>query len=80
MIRFIPDYSKTGGGSSKNEVEGISLQLTKGSGDIFCQDHSEYDNQMMVAVASNGFGVKILDVCCENFRQSLIEHYGDFIY
>lgn len=80
MIRFIPDYSVSSSGSSKNEVEGLVQQLTSGSGHIFCEHHPEYENVMKCAVASNGFGVKIVDVCCDQFRQKLTEHFGEALY
>lgn len=80
MIRFIPDYSISTSGSSKNEAEGLSTQLTKESGHIFCSDHPDYENVMLCAVASNGLGVKIVDTCCDKFKQTLVDRFSESLY
>lgn len=80
MIRFIPDYSIINSGSQKQETELLSTQLTKESAHIYCNYHPDYDNVFLCAVGNGALGVKIIDVCCFDFKQKLIEDFRESIY
>ena len=80
MIRFIPDYEQEMNQRQLDEVQKWCNELSVSPKQGDCVHHIGMESTVLIATGINGIGYKILDACCSNFRQILIEYFGEALY